>query len=128
MQQAVHRANFIGAPECFNLNLACQSINAAFSERSYGCFLVGSALKRKDFRDVDVRVILKDEEFDRLFPVERGNWSLDPLWSLLCAAISGWLSERTGLKIDFQIQRQTDANKEYDGPRHALGMFYRQET
>lgn len=39
--------------------------------------------------------------------------------------ISGWLSARSGLPVDFQIQRMTDANAEYpDQPRCALGLFY----
>ena len=38
-------------------------------EQAFGsiCYLVGSATKRPDFRDVDVRMILDDEEFHALF-------------------------------------------------------------
>lgn len=31
------------------------------------------------------------------------------------------LTEDTGLPIDFQIQRMTEANAKYDGPRNPLG-------
>ena len=42
----------------------------------------------------------------------------------LNAAVSEWIGARTGLPIDFQIQRQTDANLEFKGrPRNAVGIW-----
>jgi hypothetical protein len=126
MGETPKRANWIGAPEFFNLNFACQAIVAAFG---YSCYLVGSSMERKDFRDVDVRCMLDDGEYDRMFPPTFAgeqrirNQNLDAAWCLLNSAISCWLSERTGLKIDFQFQRQSDANEEHKGKRNALGMF-----
>jgi|SRR5579872_1122189 len=114
------RANFIGAPEFYNLQCACAILNQAFG---YNNYLVGSSLVRRDFRDVDIRCILDDEEFDRLFPGHPKNPSLDAFWSIICAAISEWLAKRTGLAIDFQIQRRTEANAENDGRRNCLGLF-----
>lgn len=115
------RANYIGAPEFFDLNAACQVITQA-----YGCclYLVGSSLEKRDFRDVDLRLILDDAAFDAMFPGIGSNWSLDARWSLMCSAISLWLAKRSGLKIDFQIQRQTQAN-EIEGrtQRHIMGLF-----
>jgi hypothetical protein len=35
-----------------------------------GVFLVGSCLVRPDYRDVDVRAMLADEQYDRLFPAD----------------------------------------------------------
>jgi hypothetical protein len=115
------RANFIGAPEFYNLNNVATVLNEAFGMNNY---LVGSAIERRDHRDVDIRCIMDDEEFDRLFgPKMPGNYSTNGLWSLMCASISEWLASRTGLKIDFQIQRRTQANAEYDGQRQCLGLF-----
>src|SRR5690349_2568512 len=108
------RANYIGAPEFYNLNNVAMVLNEAFG--GYHNYLVGSSIERRDFRDVDIRCILDDAEFDRIFQHNSVNYSTNALWSLVCASISEWLSHRTGLKIDFQIQRQTDANKE-EGPR-----------
>ena len=123
----MHRANYIGAPEAYNLNNVCTVINEAFP--GYGCFLVGSSIERRDFRDVDVRFIMDDHEFDRIFSGCTLNYSVNALWSLMCASISEWLSSRTGLKIDFQIQRQTDANEQYPNkPRQHLGMFVHKDT
>jgi hypothetical protein len=114
------RANWIGAPEAFNLsNVAC-ILNEAFGTHNY---LVGSALTSRDHRDVDVRCILPDEEFDKLFPDARTGYQYQARWSLICAAISEWMAKRTGLQIDFQIQRQSEANEKFPlkgHPRSAL--------
>jgi hypothetical protein len=121
----VTRANYIGAPEMFNLNQACHALVAAFGPHLY---LVGSSLERRDFRDVDVRCILPDDEFDRLFPgAYPCNYALTALWSVMCSSISLWLSQQSGLKIDFQIQRMTQANEEEPGTRAALGLFLARE-
>lgn len=115
------KAVYIGAPACFALEQACQHICDALG--GYGCYVVGSALERADWRDVDVRFILSDEEFADLFPqVLDRNWEHDARWLLLTVSISGWLSKVTGLPIDFQIQPQTHANERHSGPRNAVGL------
>ncbi len=114
------KASYIGAPACFQLELACQHLHQAFGE--YGIYLVGSALQRPDWRDVDVRYILSDEEFDKLFPQAGRYWEHDPRWLVLTSAISAWLSRETGLPVDFQFQPQTHANEHHPGPRSALGL------
>ena len=122
--ETMQRANWIGAPQFFILNQACRPIVDAFGWHLY---LVGSALTKRDYRDVDLRLILPDEDFDRLFPgihpVHRACAWLDARWSVLCVSISEWLTARTGLPIDFQIQRSTEANAEFRGPRNAVGIF-----
>lgn len=120
------RANWIGAPEFFNLNQACEIIWRAFDGANFcGVYLVGSALECRGHRDVDIRCILNDETFDEMFPRCGSNTWLNAKWSLLCSSISAWLAARSGLKIDFQFQRMTDANREFTGqPRCAIGLFY----
>lgn len=121
------KASYVGAPACFALELACQDLRRAFPEG--GCYLVGSALERPDWRDVDVRLIMSDDEFDGLFPGcrERGLWEFDARWLVMTTAISGWLTARTGLPIDFQFQPQTHANERHKKPRHALGLTFAKE-
>lgn len=115
------KASYVGAPGIFKLDLACRAICEAFSR--YGCYLVGSSLERADWRDVDVRLIMSDEEFASQFPAVDGrSWELDSKWLLTTIGISMILREQTGLPIDFQIQPQTHANERHPGPRHALGM------
>lgn len=120
-----HKANYIGAPAIFLLETAARNINEAFG--GFGCYLVGSALERPTFRDVDVRYIMKDEQFNDLFPDAGadGNWEHDPRWLLLTTAISAHMSKATGLPIDFQFQPMTHANARHTGDRHALGMRFR---
>lgn len=114
------RANYIPAPHFFNLNMACRTLTEAFG---YCIYLVGSSTERRDYRDVDVRCILSDEEYARLFPGITGNAGLNAFWSILSSSISLYLSQHSGLPVDFQFQQQTKANAEYNGPRHPLGIF-----
>lgn len=112
--------NGLGAPECFALSHACLIVEAALGET---CYLVGSAVDRRDFRDVDVRVIMSDEKWQLLFGRTQ-NGELVPFWSLLCTAISEYLSRRTGLKVDFQIQRRSAVREaDWEKPRQPLAIY-----
>ncbi len=111
------KTSYLPAYQLTLLNNACIPIVEAFGHHPY---LVGSARQRPDFRDVDVRSILPDDEFDAIF-TER-----EFFWSLVCLAISVYLSGVTGLPVDFQIQRQTEANEKFPGERSALGMRARE--
>jgi hypothetical protein len=117
---AVKYECMVGSPGFFLLNQACLAVRHAFGS----VFLVGSAIASKDYRDVDVRVIVGDDQFERLFPGLTGNPRLHPLWSLLCSSISVHLSQASGLPVDFQIQAQTVANDKFGGERRIpLGLF-----
>ena len=114
------KVNYIGVPAVFALELACRDICDAFD--GYGLYLVGSALERPDWRDVDLRYIMSDAEFTKLFPDAGQHWEHDARWLLLTISISERLSKITGLPIDFQFQPQTHANERHRGPRHAIGL------
>jgi hypothetical protein len=115
------KASFVGAPAAFKLELACQHLNRAFG--GFGCYHVGSSRERKDWRDIDVRMILDDKEFDRLFPdAHENSWEFDARWLILTIAISEWLSKESGLPVDFQFQKQSHANQRHAKPRCALGL------
>lgn len=122
--------NHLGAPAAFRLELACQHLNRAFG--GFGCYLVGSVLQRADWRDVDVRMILADDEFKKLFPdagpIDHVRWEFDARWLVLTVAISGWLREQTDLPIDFQFQPQSHANEKHGRGkgtrRNALGLVF----
>jgi len=102
--------------ELHELDEACRPFLQAFGHHPY---LVGSAGQQHDYRDVDVRLILPDDEYDTLLGERKA------LWALLCRLGSSYLRDSTGLPVDFQIQRQTDANAKYDDlaatPRNPLG-------
>ena len=111
----------VGMPAVLHLNAFGREVREAFGEFPY---LVGSAAVGKGWRDVDVRLMLADEEFDALFPEHVNPGRCDGRWSLLCAAISELGRMRTGLPIDFQIQRTSEANERYGGEvRQALGLY-----
>lgn len=84
-------------------------------------YQVGSSLTQKrDWRDVDVRLILSDSQYasqgfgDPEYPHD------NPRWMAMCVAFSHYGRQITGLPIDFQIQQQTKANADFPGPRSAL--------
>lgn len=112
----------VGMPAALHLEAFGREINDAFGHLPY---LVGSAALGKQWRDVDVRLILPDDEFDALFPTHVHPSHQDGKWGLLCAGISELARFRTGLPVDFQIQRQSYANDRYPGPRLAIGIHDR---
>lgn len=85
-----------------------------------GVYLVGTAAEARVQgqapRDVDVRMILPDKRHDRL----RKAIGVEGV-AFLGIAIGQYLASLTGLPIDFQIQRQTEANAIHSGTRNALG-------
>lgn len=119
----------VGAPACFALELACQHLHDAFcSDSGYsGLYLVGSALERPDWRDIDVRLMMPDDEFAALFPDAGTHWEFDRRWLVMTTAISAWLSAQTGLSVDFQFQPAMHANELHKGPRNALGLIFSRE-
>ena len=105
------RLSFLTTADFARLNYACVIVTEALGQHPY---LVGSVNSKTGWRDVDVRSILPDDEFDARFP-EQGQWGL------FCWGVSELLSKMTGLPVDFQVQRQSEANAKYDGPRNPIG-------
>lgn len=102
------------------LDLAVSPIDRAFAGcRLGGTYLVGSVERGEDARDVDVRTILSDEDFDTFF----GGSPL--FWSVFCLGVTAWLREQTDLPIDYQVQRMTEANEQHKGPRNHLSGGHR---
>jgi hypothetical protein len=105
--------SYLTTAEFARLNHACLPVRECFGFGS--TFLVGSVMERPDFRDVDVRVILADDEFDATFP----NVAM---WSLFCLGMTEYLSKTSGLPIDFQVQRRTEATERFgEKSRNPIG-------
>lgn len=100
--------------QMFLLDLACQPIAEAFNG---GVYLVGTAAVRGEYRDVDVRLMLDDKQHDKLRKAIG-----TPAIALLGLTIGHYLATITGLPIDFQLQRTTEANARHPGGmRNPLG-------
>ena len=110
----------VGMPANLLLDQWGYLVYLAFGEYPY---LVGSALRTKKWRDVDVRLILPDEKYDALFGTRDKEFH-NPRWTAMCVAFSMWAKEATGLPVDFQFQRQTEANAQHRGKgRSACGLL-----
>jgi hypothetical protein len=79
---------------------------------------VGSSLTTKDWRDVDVRLILPDDEFAERFGGVHASF-VRPDFAAITLAFSALGREMTGLPIDFQIQSRTWANEHYGSHRRS---------
>lgn len=101
--------------QLFNLDQACKPIAEVFGVPPY---LVGSsaAHEKRRYRDVDVRLILVDAQFDQLRSV-LGDGGI----AFLGFVIGQYLEGKTNLPIDFQVQRMTEANRWHTGARNPVG-------
>ena len=127
------RSIYLSVSQLYNLRRACRPI-----WESYGnVFLVGSVLKRPNFRDVDIRCMIEDEVYYAMFPQSKGvrdskgggNEFLHPRLLLLNVSISSWLASvmASKLEIDFQFQRMSHANDVYGADHHTrvpIGLRY----
>ena len=116
------RHHYLPAPVYRDLDRACVQIRQAFGTP----YLVGSATQRPDYRDVDVRVILFDDEFLQMFPGRadaNARMESNLRCSIVCSLVSQLLSRSTGLPVDFQIQSMTQANTEKGTNRIPLGII-----
>lgn len=109
----------VGMPAALLLDEFGSQVWAAFG---YPPYLVGSALRGKGWRDVDVRLILPDAEYEAMGLGDPKDSHRNAKWVALVLAFSALGRQMTGLPIDFQIDQQTRANEEHDEPRSALGV------
>lgn len=109
-------------PASLKLGHFAREVHEAFGHSPY---LVGSALRGKKWRDVDVRLILPDEDYAWWFGGPPSSpRCLNLRWNAFCLAFATRGREITGLPIDFQIDQQTEANEKYDKPRSWLGLIH----
>jgi hypothetical protein len=111
----------IGMPEALWLEEFGFQVYCAFGEYPYQ---VGSTLfKKHGWKDVDVRLILSDEDYEKMgFGKPNEEEHMNAKWCALVEAFSALGRKMTGLPIDFQIQQQTNANKLFHDSRSALGV------
>ena len=114
----------IGPHKALLLEQFGQLVLAAWGDLGY---LVGSSQRGELWRDIDVRVMLSNEEYARHFGTvwQEGKRHQDPRWR---AEMLAWsvLGERiTGLPIDFQVERLSEADALHpDEPRNPIGVSF----
>ena len=111
------RVSFLTTVEFHKLEHACSIVAKGLGHPPY---LVGSVAEKPDYRDVDLRSILPDDEFDAKFGSDI------EFWGLFCLGVAAYLGQMTGLPIDYQVQRQTEANEKFAGKtRNPMGHGFR---
>ena len=90
-------------------------------------YLVGSAIRRSDPRDIDIRVILSDEAFearygsvqDWMAQGESGQWGeIRQRWAEECETITEQARRQLGIEIDFRIEPQSEVDRRYKDEPH----------
>ena len=106
----------IGPHDHLLLHLFGDLIIEAWGERGY---LVGSSQRGNEWRDIDVRVMLSNDEYRRHFGEvwQTGKRHTDPRWRAHMLAWSKLGERLTGLPIDFQVERLTEANAVHPNER-----------
>ncbi|MCW2767631.1 MAG: hypothetical protein JWO11_3590 [Nocardioides sp.] len=90
-------------------------------------YQVGSSLTGKDWRDIDVRLILPDDEFTARFG-EIESPEVNPKLGAITLAFSALGAHMTGLPIDFQIQTESHANGRYGDQSRSALVEYRESS
>lgn len=109
----------VGMPASLLLDEFGALVRDAFGDVAYQ---VGSSMQTTEWRDVDVRVILSDEDYAAQGYGDPEHPHQNPKWAAMVRAFAALGREMTGLPIDFQIDQQTHANAKHDGIRNALGI------
>jgi hypothetical protein len=109
------RSCWLGVSELYRLDSACARLQALYPFQVY---LVGSVLERRNYRDVDIRLLITDKKWSRHLSRE---------WLFFNAAISDQLAAATGLPIDFQFQSRTEWDMYKDRPVRPLGHLPRRK-
>lgn len=98
-----HRKNHVspiglGMPNWLLLNQFGAMVQSAFV---YYPFLVGSALITKTPRDIDIRLILPDSNFESLYGKDLNKHLTG--WATTCIVWSAYGTQMVGKPVDFQI-------------------------
>lgn len=118
----------VGMPQDLLLNEFGSQCWFAFGHTAYH---VGSSLNNKSgWRDVDVRMLIPDEEWDALGLGDPDQMHLNGKWVAMALAFSALGKALTGLPVDFQLQKQSWANNKFShealgekANRSALGLI-----
>jgi hypothetical protein len=115
--------NYVGMPAALLLDDFGEAVRDAFGAIPY---LVGSATQHRNWRDVDVRLILDDDEYERQGFGHPDHAGYSTRLTAMVKAFSVLAHHMTGLPVDFQIQQQSRADREHpDHTAHPRIPLYR---
>ena len=110
----ISRATYLLVSDINKLSIFGGELKRMFpAEGVYGSFLVGSALEKPEYRDVDVRTIFSDDAFKKLEKV------IDI--GAINHLVSVWGQQLTGLPIDYQVMAASHPDNK--GKKHPIDMF-----
>jgi len=116
----------IGMPASLYLQDFGQIVRDAFGEIPYhvGSSMAGSG--KPSWRDVDVRLLLRDERYEADGYGDPDRTHDNPKWVAITKAFSLLGQQMTGLPIDFQIQQLSHANRLFgsDKPEHHRSALF----
>ena len=115
----------VGMPE----GLLLEEFGTILSE-AFDCddvYHVGSSvMKKRGWRDVDVRVLLSDDQWKSMGLGDPLRPHSNAKWVAMTLAFTELGRKMTGLPIDFQLQQLSQANEEFpNGGRSWLGRVPR---
>lgn len=110
------RANYLTVAQTDLLNDWGRTLAAMFNGDH--AMHVGSSLERADWRDVDVRMVVLDDDKHAALKAAVNIARLNLVVSL-------WGQQVTGLPIDFQVQDSVENAEYHSRRRNALGISQR---
>lgn len=125
MAEEKHYAHFLGVTQFIELRWSAAIVKGIFRD-SYGIYLVGSAGTRKDWRDVDVRQIISDDEFQERFGEFVEPYDRNKFLRAFNIGVSAAMRSYCNLPVDYQVQPITKANELYPSPenrRNSIGLL-----
>jgi hypothetical protein len=110
---------YVGMPAALYLDQYARHLRAAFGVDAY---LVGSALKTKEWHDLDVRVTLSDDAWAEYGFGAPGDRYRNAKWVSLCLAYSVLGQSMTGHIVDFQLSQDSWEQVHCNGAKELIGL------
>lgn len=111
---------YVGMPKALYLDMFGRYVRDMFDS---DVFLVGSALKTKDWKDIDVVVVISDSLWNNLGFGDPSNRFKNKKWISYCLSISSFGKSLLGCEVDFQIHSKTHSETIHtNDPKCEIGL------
>lgn len=95
---------YVGMPRALYLEMYARYLKDIFNADVY---LVGSVLKTKSWKDIDIIVVLSDNEWERYGFGDPQKRFKNKRWAAYCMGLSCFGKQLVGCEIDFQIHQES---------------------